>query len=143
MEANIYINEELRIPGAELEVATSRSGGPGGQNVQKTDSRVTLRWNIAQSKMISEHIRVRLLEKLAVRLTKDGEIIVHVDSERSQMRNREIARERLAAVILRALRREKPRQKTKPSFASRVRRLGDKKHLGDLKKKRSDRSIEH
>lgn len=137
MEADIFVNHRVRIRGHELEVSTSRSGGPGGQNVQKTDSRVTLRWNIARSTSVDEETRSLLLLSLAHRLTTEGEILVNVDTERSQMRNRQIARERLAETILRALHRDKPRRKTKPSAKSKARRLDEKKRAGTLKQRRS------
>jgi ribosome-associated protein len=137
MEADIYVSPELTIRGTELEVATSRSSGPGGQHVQKTDSRVTLRWNIATSRSMDEGVRARLLGKLEFKLVGDGEIVLHVNSERSQLRNREIARERLAAIILHALHIPKARRKTKPSRAAKARRLGEKKHVSAIKKSRS------
>lgn len=137
MEADIYVSDELTVRGSEIEISTSRSSGPGGQHVQKTDSRVTLRWSIANSKHIDEHIRDRLLRKLAFKLVGESEIVLHVNSERSQLRNREIARERLAAILLNALHVPKARRKTKPSAASKARRLGEKKRTSAIKKNRS------
>lgn len=136
MDGELYINERLSIPNAELEYAASRSGGPGGQNVQKTSSRVTIRWNISQSPSLDEHMRTRLLHRLANRLVGEGEIILHVDSERSQLQNKMIARERLAEVIKRALHIEKKRIKTKPHPGAKARRLAAKKQHGEIKKQR-------
>lgn len=142
MEADLYISDELTIRGAELEIATSRSSGPGGQHVQKTDSRVTLRWNIAATKSANEEVRSRLLAKLCFKLVGEGEIVLHVDSERSQLRNREIARERLAALILNALHVPKVRRKTKVSRAAKARRSAEKKHISAIKKNRASRAFD-
>lgn len=139
MESDLFVSDELTIDLRELEFATSRSGGPGGQNVQKTDSRVTLRWNIAASQCVSEGIRARLLRNLASRLVGDGEIVLHVSSERSQLRNKEIAKERLVTVLLAALHVAKPRRKTAPSLGAKARRIDDKKHVSTIKKMRSSR----
>jgi ribosome-associated protein len=142
MEADIYVSDELTIRANEIEIATSRSGGPGGQHVQKTDSRVTLRWNIATSRSLDEGVRARLLRKLAFKLTGEGEIILHVDSERSQIRNREIAKARLAAIILNALHIPKARHKTRPSLAAKARRIDEKKRVSTVKKSRSSRAMD-
>jgi len=136
MDGDLYINERLSIPMAEFEFTASRSGGPGGQNVQKTSSRVTLRWNILRSPVLNELVRARLLRKLANRLVGEGEIILHVDSERSQLRNKMIALERLQEILERALIVEKKRVKTKPHPGAKAKRLNEKKQRGDVKKQR-------
>lgn len=139
MENDLIVNDELTISERELEFATSRSGGPGGQNVQKTDSRVTLRWNIAKSESVNEGIRARLLRNLASRLVGEGELLLHVSSERSQLRNKEIAKERLVAVLQIALHVAKRRRKSTPSPGAKARRIDDKKHVSTIKKMRSNR----
>ncbi len=133
MEGELYIQLGISIPDSEFEIATSRSSGPGGQHVQKTNSRVTLRWNISQTSALTDEERARVLKVLAAKLTTEGELIVHVDSERSQFRNKQIARERLAEIVRHALKKPKARKKTKPSKASKQRRIAAKKHRGDLK----------
>jgi len=142
MENDLFVSEELTISSRELEFATSRSGGPGGQNVQKTDSRVTLRWNIATSQSIGEGIRARLLRNLASRLVGEGELVLHVSSERSQLRNKEIAKERLITMLLSALHVAKPRRKTAPSLGAKARRIDDKKHVSTIKKMRTNRGTD-
>jgi ribosome-associated protein len=124
------------IPAAELGWTASRSGGPGGQNVNKLSTRVSLRWNVAESAALDEARRVKLLGKLEMRLTKLGELIVHVDSSRSQLDNRHEARRRLAEVVREALYVAKKRRPTKPTKGSKQRRLESKKQRSDTKKLR-------
>jgi len=136
MELDLIINSNVTIPGAELSVSVSRSSGPGGQHVNKTSSRVSLRWNIKNSQALTEIIRNLLLHRLSARLVGEGELLVHVESERSQLRNREIARERLAEVVRKALKISKKRIATKPTHASKDRRVSNKKRRGIIKKLR-------
>lgn len=131
MEADLPVNPRLTIPGEELVVATSRSGGPGGQHVNTTDSRVTLRWNVRASSALHEEDRARLLEKLAARLTREGEVMVSVSDDRSQLVNRGLARERLAAGVAAALVIPRVRRPTRPSRGSKERRIAAKKRRGD------------
>lgn len=138
IEADLPIDAGLVIPGEELSVATSRSGGPGGQHVNTTESRVSLRWNVQGTTAISDEAKARLVVALGSRLTDSGDIIVHVSTERSQLSNREIARERLAGLVRTARIPKVPRRKTKPSFGSKLRRLDAKKQRGDrLRSRRS------
>lgn len=141
-EADLAVSPALTIRGSEFEILTSRSGGPGGQNVQKTDSRVTLRWDVAASPSLSEAQRALLLRKLESRLVGEGILAVHVETERSQKRNREIARERLAAIVLAALHQDKPRIKTKAHAGAKARRIDEKKHQGALKQSRTQRDFD-
>ncbi len=133
---DLFVRRDVVIPTSELHVATSRAGGAGGQHVNKTSSRVTLRWNVTTSEALSDTLRTRVAGKLGSRLTLAGELIVHVDDDRSQHRNREIARERLAELVRDALRVPKARKKTKPTRGSKKRRLSAKKRRGDVKKAR-------
>jgi ribosome-associated protein len=142
LENDLFVSDELTVAQGELEIATSRSGGPGGQHVQKTDSRITLRWNITASKSVSEDVRARLLGNLSSRLVGDGEIVLHVSTERSQIRNREIARERLASILLKALHVPKTRRKTQPSKGAKARRIDNKKRVSTVKKMRSVRGFD-
>ncbi len=136
MEADLVINSKVMIPGSELSVSVSRASGPGGQHVQKTSSRVTLRWNVRESVALTDAERERVMSRLKSRLAQDSEILIHVESERSQQRNRQIARERLARLVENALRPEKPRIATKPSFASKTKRILGKKRRSTIKKLR-------
>jgi len=133
---DLPIRGDLVIPGEELVEQTSTSGGPGGQHANKTSTRVTLRWSVAESAVLGPRQRARLLEKLASRLTNAGELIVHVHDSRSQSANRETARSRLAELVREALHRPKPRRRTGPSRAARERRITEKKRRGATKKAR-------
>lgn len=132
----LQIQRDLVIPGAELEEQATGSGGPGGQHANKTDSRVVLRWSIQESVVLTEGRRARLLERLGGRINKAGELVVSADDTRSWHQNRQIARERMAGLIQRALARRRTRRPTKPTRASKRRRLDKKRRRGDLKAKR-------
>jgi ribosome-associated protein len=138
LEANLPINNRIIIPGDELHVTVSRSSGPGGQHVNKTSSRVSLRWSIPTSSVLSDEERSVLLTRLASRLVGDGDILLHVESERSQQRNREVARERLAQLVGDALRPRKKRVATQPTRSSKAKRLKQKKLRSIVKKLRSN-----
>jgi ribosome-associated protein len=133
----IAIGEGLSIPDEELSFATSRSGGPGGQNVNKLETRVTVRFDVAGSSSLSEEQRQRLLERLATRITREG--IFHVTSQkhRTQGENREAAVARLAELMAEALREEVPRKATRVSKAAKRRRVDAKKRRGQRKRERS------
>jgi ribosome-associated protein len=133
---DLVINPRLTIPAAELSWQTSRSSGPGGQHVNTADTRVQVRWSVRDSAVLSEHQRTRLLAALAARLTGDGEIVLAADTHRSQRRNREEAAQRLAQLVREALVPPKPRRKTRPTAASRQRRLDEKKRRSQVKKGR-------
>lgn len=136
VEADLPIDAVLTIPGEELRVSTSRSGGPGGQGVNTTDSRVTLRWNVRTSPTLGDEARMNLVTRLGPRLTLDGDVMVSVSDERSQLSNRETARERLAALVRAARIVQKARRPTRPSRGSKERRLTAKKSRGDRLKDR-------
>lgn len=133
---DLQINDALTIPGAELSMSASRSGGPGGQHANKTSSRVTVEWNIATSAVLSEDQRQLLLTRLTTYLTSDGVMQVSSNEDRSQHRNREHALARLANLVADGLKRRAMRHKTKPSRASKERRLDGKKRRAAVKRKR-------
>jgi len=133
---DLPVRPGLRIPGSELREKASRAGGPGGQHVNKTSTRVTLRWSVARSAALTEAQRVRISQRLAARLTRDGEIVVHAADERSRARNRALARERLAALVRTALAVRRPRRPTRPTVGGRERRLAAKQRRGQLKRAR-------
>ncbi len=126
----------VTIPATELSRAFSRSGGPGGQNVNKVSSKVELRWNPATSSALSPEDRAWLLERLRNRLTSDGELIVTSTATRDQIKNRDDAAEKLALIVRTALERPKPRKATKPSRAAKRRRIADKRHHSAIKRAR-------
>jgi ribosome-associated protein len=133
----VLITPDLAIPDEEISFATSRSGGPGGQNVNKLETRVTIRFDVGASAVLSEEQKARLRERLATRITKDG--VLHVTSQRhrSQVANKDAALERFAELVGEALREEVPRRKTRPSRAAKARRLDEKRRRSGRKRDRA------
>ena len=143
MKHDLFIQNGLVIPEHELEFTTSRAGGPGGQHVNKTDTRITVRWNVLSSRALTEDQRNRLLEKLQSRITQEGDLIVHNSSSRSQQQNKKNALIILAQEIRNALHIPKKRIPTKISKTLKEARLQKKSHRSDIKKMRSKKiSIE-
>ncbi|QVL33423.1 aminoacyl-tRNA hydrolase [Telmatocola sphagniphila] len=138
----LQINDQLRIPLEEFEWSYSRSGGPGGQNVNKVASKATLRWNFYASPSIPGPLRPRLQMKLANLLTTEGDLVLTSQLYRDQPRNREDCLTKFANILRRALIVEKPRKATKPTKGSVRRRLTDKKIQAARKKTRSEKSFE-
>ena len=134
--SDLEVQPGLVIPGGELREAASRSGGPGGQHVNKTSTRVTWRWNPGESSCLSSAQRATLRRKLGARLTRSGDVVVHARRHRSRARNRALARERLAELVREALARPRSRVATRPSRASRERRLEAKRRRSALKRLR-------
>jgi ribosome-associated protein len=138
----LEVNESLSIPRSELDVRVSRSSGAGGQHVNKTSSRVEIFWNVRASPVLSEEQRTRLLGRLASRLTSEGSIRVVASDMRSQSRNRELAEERLAEMVRRALLVPKKRRPTKPTRAAKEARLESKKRQSHKKRERGNKSFD-
>ena len=138
----LVVNESLSIPRSELDVLVSRSSGAGGQHVNKTSSRVEIFWNVSASRALDEKQRTRLSEKLGSRMTNDGSIRVVASDMRSQTRNRELAEERLADLVRRALIVPKKRRATKPTRASKEARLESKRRHSTKKSERRKTSFE-
>jgi ribosome-associated protein len=134
--ADIRINERIVIPNRELTVAFARSGGPGGQNVNKVESKVELRWTPAESTVFAGEQRDWLLSRLAPRLTLEGELLVTSTLYRDQIRNRADAEEKLGAIVKAALARPKKRKATKPSRGATERRIQGKKRRAAIKRDR-------
>jgi ribosome-associated protein len=133
---DIVVTPRIIIPGDELAMAFSRSGGPGGQNVNKVASKVELRWNPTTSAALSPDERAWLIERLKSRLTGDGTLIVTSTATRDQIKNRDDATSKLALIVRAALDRPKPRRATKPSRAAKRRRVADKRHHAEIKRNR-------
>ena len=120
----------------ELEFQTSRSSGPGGQNVNKVESRVELRFRLAASELLTDEQKQTLQQKLASKLTAEGELLVVAQEDRSQLRNREIALRKFHELLAKALHKPKPRKATKPSKGAVRQRLESKKKHGEKKANR-------
>jgi len=140
---DIVVTPRVTIPGDELAIAFSRSGGPGGQNVNKVASKVELRWNPTTSTALFAALtadeRAWLIERLKSRLTSDGTLIITSSATRDQLKNRGDATEKLALIVRTALDRPKPRKPTKVSRGAKRRRVADKRHHAEIKRNRSGR----
>jgi ribosome-associated protein len=130
----------IQIPMSELDISFSRSSGPGGQNVNKVNSRATLRWKPLESESLSEGVRRRFLEKFSSRLTRDGELILHSDRFRDQSRNIADVIERLHGMIAEVRTPQKKRVPTRPSRAAKAKRVDQKR--AHSKKKRARRIVD-
>lgn len=133
---DLHVNEDLTIPARELSWTAVASGGPGGQNVNKVATKVQLRWHLSHSQVLPEWARERLIALAGRKLDADGNLLISSSTTRSQERNLELARERLAALVSRALERPKPRRPTRPSQAAKRRRLDDKRRVAQKKASR-------
>jgi ribosome-associated protein len=137
MEEQLVVEEDVVIPGNELWFTASRAGGPGGQHVNKTSSRVTLHWNLSETSALTPAQKKRAMAKLDSRLNKDGVLQIHVDDSRSQKTNLQVARDRLVGLVRSAIKAKKKRIPTKASRAAKRRRLEDKSKKSEIKRLRS------
>lgn len=122
----------------EINYKAVRSSGAGGQNVNKVSSKVELHFDLLSSAAFSDEEKDRLLKKLQSRLTKNEELILQCDESRSQHKNREIVTQRFLELIQEGLKKPKPRKKTKPSKAAKLKRLREKKIQSQKKSSRRD-----
>ncbi|MGN6391107.1 MAG: alternative ribosome rescue aminoacyl-tRNA hydrolase ArfB [Gemmatimonadales bacterium] len=130
------ISAELRLPLSELQFRASRAGGPGGQHVNTSSTRVEVWWDVASSAALSDEQRTRLLVRLASRLDTAGRLRVVAGGSRSQLRNRQAVTERLARLVAEALRVPKTRKRTRPSRAAKAARLEAKRRRSAVKRER-------
>lgn len=135
-EGRLFVNARVRIPASELVIRASKSGGPGGQHVNTSSTRVEVQWNLRQSTAVDEAQRERLELRLATKLDARGGLRVVAADTRSQAQNRVLALSRLAAVIRNALVVPKARRATKPSRGQREQRLDEKKRRSGVKRER-------
>ena len=129
----VRVSAALAIPVAELEYKATRSGGPGGQHVNTSSTRIELLWNVAASAALTEEQRERILRRLPNRIDQEGWLRIVASGSRSQFQNREQATERLRTLVAEALRVPKARKKTRPTRASREARLAAKKRRAGVK----------
>lgn len=134
--ASVNVTAELSIPRAEIQYRASRAGGAGGQHVNTSSTRIELLWDLPRSTAVTEEQRERIRTKLAPRLDSEGMVRVVASDRRSQGQNKQLADERLAALVKHALHIPKKRRPTKPTHSSKERRLAEKKHHSDKKKTR-------
>ena len=127
---------KINIPDHELRIETARSGGPGGQNVNKIESKVQLRWSVGESGIFDEREKERIRRVLTHRLNQDDEVMVDVEEERSQAQNRATAIARLQWLVADALAPKKIRRPTRPTRSSKERRLTEKKKTAEMKRGR-------
>ncbi len=139
--ASLWIDERHRIPDHEIQMQASKSSGPGGQGVNTTDSQVELRWYVDASGAFTRQEKQRIKARLGNRITKDGVLILRSSEQRSQHRNREDARDRLASLLAGALQVEKRRRRTRPTRASQRRRVENKRRRGEKKRLRQSPEI--
>ncbi|MBM6623213.1 aminoacyl-tRNA hydrolase [Micrococcaceae bacterium RIT802] len=133
---DLFVSPQLTIPDSELGWRFSRSSGPGGQHVNTSDSRVELSWNVLDSRVLSDEQRQLLSDRLGPRLVQ-GALTVSSEEQRSQLRNREIARGKLVGLVASGLAPAgPPRRATKPTKGSKRRRLAAKGRRSDLKQQR-------
>ena len=133
------VTAAISIDESELAESFIRASGPGGQNVNKVSSAVELRFDVRRSPCLAAAVKSRLEAIAGSRLTKDGVLVIRADRFRTQDRNRSDARERLTAMIAEAAVPPKPRVKTRPTRASKERRLESKSVRGNLKRTRRER----
>ena len=135
-EGGLVVSPTLTIPAGELTYRATRAGGPGGQHVNTSSTRIELLWDVTHSSVITEEERNRLLEKLAARLDAAGMVRVVASDRRSQAQNKDAAAERLAKIVKQALIVPAKRRKTRPTAASKEQRLIDKRRQGERKRNR-------
>lgn len=137
----LHVNDQIQIPDRELQFAFARSGGPGGQNVNKVNSRATLSWDVLTTSSLPEDVRIRLLTRYRRRVSREGILQITGQRYRDQTRNIEDCRRRLVELILTVATAPEIRRPTRPSRGAKQRRLSDKKVRSDRKVSRKPPSV--
>jgi len=132
----LEVSSSIQIPDSEFEITFARSGGPGGQNVNKVNSKAVLRWSVVGSPSLPGAVRHRFLAKFASRLTKDGDVVLHSQKYRDQLSNTAECKERLKQMLLQVEKPPTPRRPSRPTRGSKERRLQHKKQKSDRKRQR-------
>jgi len=132
----LHVSDNLQIPLRELQYRYSRSGGPGGQHVNRTESQVELLWDVRNAAGLSKTQRHRIEQALANRIDKDGILHLTASQRRSQLQNKKAVTERFVAVLRAAVKPPKKRVPTRPSSAAREKRLQEKRHHAEIKQHR-------
>ena len=136
LPSHLSVSRKLQIPTEEFTLTYARSGGPGGQNVNKVETKAVLRWPVRDSNSLPEDVRDRFCKRYAGRITNDGDLVMSCDEHRDQPRNRAAVLERLRGMLSNVARPPKKRRPTKPTKGSQRRRLKAKKQRGQTKKLR-------
>lgn len=135
------VTDTISIADDELAVEFVRSSGPGGQNVNKVSTAVQLRFDVTHSPSLPEDVKLRLKTLAGSRMTREGVLVIDARRHRSQVQNRQDALERLTALIKQAAVRPRPRRKTRPTLASKTRRLDSKKRRSQTKRLRGQGDV--
>ncbi len=136
MKEDLLIQEGITIPGHELEITASRASGPGGQNVNKVSTRITVRWNIKETQVLSDEQKERVIRNIKSEVTEHGDILIHQSESRSQFQNKEKALKALATKIRVALKVPKKRVKSTLPKGVKESRLHEKKERSGIKRMR-------
>ncbi|QDU37798.1 Peptidyl-tRNA hydrolase ArfB [Maioricimonas rarisocia] len=132
----LIVNRRIRIPLSEFEFIYSRSSGPGGQNVNKLNTRVQLRWRVTETASLPEEVRARLIEQNSNRITTEGDLMIASQRFREQKRNQRDCLDRLQEIVEKACHRRKVRRPTRTPRRAHERRLSDKKKKSERKQSR-------
>jgi ribosome-associated protein len=134
--SELVVTSRIRIPLSEFTFTYARSSGPGGQNVNKVNSKAVLRWPVTSTLALPEDVKARLLNKIASQITTTGDLVIHSDRYRDQPKNREDCLEKVRTMVKSVATPPKKRRPTKPSRAAKQRRLQSKQAQAEKKQQR-------